>query len=59
MESVCRLPEVWPSAGAIDVQSLVVRYRRDLDPVLNGISFTVKGAAMQAGTTRALLPAGI
>ena len=30
--------------GEIDVQSLVVRYRRDLDPVLNGITFSVKGA---------------
>ena len=40
---MCRLPEVWPSDGAIAVQSLVVRYRSDLDPVLNGITFSVKG----------------
>ncbi len=39
-----RLPDVWPSDGAIDVQSLVVRYRPELDPVLNGLSFSVRGA---------------
>ena len=44
LESCRRLPEVWPSDGAIDVQSLVVRYRPELDPVLNSISFSVKGA---------------
>ena len=44
--AVCRLPAVWPSDGVIDVQSLVVRYRRDLEPVLNGISFSVKGARL-------------
>ena len=40
-----RLPEVWPSDGAIDVQSLVVRYRPELDPVLNGLSFSVRGTS--------------
>lgn len=34
------LPE-WPSRGTISVQDLVVRYRRDLPPVLHGISFQV------------------
>ncbi len=29
--------------GAIDVQQLEVRYRPDLDPVLKGISFSVRG----------------
>lgn len=29
--------------GAIDVQNLEVRYRADLDPVLKGISFSVRG----------------
>lgn len=29
--------------GAIEVQDLVVRYRADLDPVLKGISFSVRG----------------
>lgn len=29
--------------GAIEVQQLVVRYRADLDPVLKGISFAVRG----------------
>jgi hypothetical protein len=42
--NVYRLPAVWPSDGAVDVRSLVVRYRRDLDPVLNGITFSVRGA---------------
>jgi len=35
------LPD-WPPRGAISVQSLVVRYRPELDPVLKGISFQVK-----------------
>ena len=39
-----RLPAAWPTDGAIEVQSLVVRYRADLDPVLDGISFAIKGA---------------
>ena len=43
---VGRLPDVWPSDGAIDVQSLVVRYRPELDPVLNGLSFSVKGTCL-------------
>ncbi len=38
------LPNVWPSEGAINVQWLVVRYRPELDPVLNGLSFSVRGA---------------
>lgn len=29
--------------GAIEVQDLVVRYRPDLDPVLKGISFSIRG----------------
>ncbi|PRW61038.1 multidrug resistance-associated 1 isoform X8 [Chlorella sorokiniana] len=33
----------WPQQGAIEVQDLVVRYRADLDPVLKGISFGVRG----------------
>ncbi|PRW33949.1 ABC transporter isoform A [Chlorella sorokiniana] len=33
----------WPQQGAVDVQSLVVRYRPDLDPVLKGVSFSVRG----------------
>ena len=54
--NVCRLPEVWPSDGAIEVQSLVVRYRVDLDPVLNGISFSIKGAGQRQGIHTAPLP---
>jgi len=41
-----RLPAGWPTDGAIEVQSLEVRYRPDLEPVLNGISFAVKGMAI-------------
>lgn len=33
----------WPQQGAIDVQQLVVRYRPDLDPVLKGLTFSVRG----------------
>ncbi|GAB4815546.1 hypothetical protein N2152v2_002592 [Parachlorella kessleri] len=32
-----------PGSGAIEVQQLVVRYRPDLDPVLKGISFSIRG----------------
>eukprot|EP00889_Picochlorum_renovo_P004424 jgi/Picre1/31454/NNA_006806.t1 len=35
------LPE-WPTRGEIQVENLVVRYRPELDPVLHGISFSVK-----------------
>ncbi|PSC76242.1 multidrug resistance-associated 1 isoform X1 [Micractinium conductrix] len=33
----------WPHAGGIEVERLVVRYRPELDPVLKGISFSVRG----------------
>ena len=33
----------WPQHGAIQVQDLVVRYRPELEPVLKGISFSVRG----------------
>ena len=33
----------WPQQGAIEVQQLVVRYRPELEPVLKGISFSVRG----------------
>lgn len=32
----------WPARGAIEVEALVVRYRPELDPVLRGISFSVR-----------------
>jgi ATP-binding cassette, subfamily C (CFTR/MRP), member 1 len=37
-----RPPKAWPSAGEISVESLVVRYRPDLPPVLQGLSFSVE-----------------
>ena len=43
---------MWPSDGAIDVQALVVRYRHDLEPVLNSITFSVEGAG-RAGSMSA------
>ncbi|KAI3434886.1 hypothetical protein D9Q98_002940 [Chlorella vulgaris] len=33
----------WPQHGSIEVQQLVVRYRPELDPVLKGLTFTVRG----------------
>ena len=38
-----RPPPGWPHSGAIQVKDLWVRYRPDLDPVIKGISFEVKG----------------
>ena len=32
--------------ACIVAESLVVRYRPDLDPVLNGLSFSIKGASL-------------
>ncbi len=40
-----RPPPGWPSAGALSVSGLVVRYRPGLDPALRGISFDVPGGA--------------
>jgi ATP-binding cassette subfamily C (CFTR/MRP) protein 1 len=33
----------WPQHGSIEVQQLVVRYRPELDPVLKGLTFSVRG----------------
>ncbi|KAL4446696.1 hypothetical protein ABPG77_007940 [Micractinium sp. CCAP 211/92] len=33
----------WPQQGSIQVERLVVRYRPELDPVLKGITFSVRG----------------
>lgn len=38
-----RPPASWPQEGAITVQSLWVRYRPELDPVLRGVSFSIRG----------------
>lgn len=35
----------WPSAGAIDVQSLSVRYREGLPLSLRGLTFQIKGGS--------------
>ena len=43
--ATARPPPGWPSAGELVVAGLVVRYRRDLDPALRGISFTVPGGS--------------
>ena len=40
-----RPPPGWPSAGAVSVSGLVVRYRPDLDPALRGVSFDVPGGS--------------
>jgi len=38
-----RLPGSWPNKGAIVAESLIVRYRPELDPVLNSLSFSISG----------------
>lgn len=38
-----RPPSDWPSQGSIVAQNLTVKYRPELDPVLKGLSFTIKG----------------
>lgn len=37
-----RPPSGWPSEGVITAKNLVVRYREDLDPVLQGINFSTR-----------------
>lgn len=37
-----RPPLGWPQSGSITAVQLVVRYRPDLPPVIQGLSFTVK-----------------
>jgi len=44
LRAVGRLPAGWPVDASIVAESLVVRYRPDLDPVLNGLSFSIRGA---------------
>ena len=39
----CEPDKEWPVAGTVEFRDLKVRYRKGLDLVLNGISFTVKG----------------
>ncbi|KAH0643644.1 hypothetical protein KY289_034618 [Solanum tuberosum] len=36
-----RPPPGWPSAGSIQFENIVLRYRPELPPVLHGISFTI------------------
>lgn len=38
-----RPPPDWPSAGDVMFENVVMRYRRDLPPVLKGLSAHVKG----------------
>ncbi|KAG0174280.1 hypothetical protein DFQ28_000118 [Apophysomyces sp. BC1034] len=37
-----RPPAAWPTTASVEVKDLVVRYAPDLDPVLHGVSFSVK-----------------
>ncbi|XP_024518371.1 ABC transporter C family member 2 isoform X2 [Selaginella moellendorffii] len=37
-----RPPPGWPSAGAIEMKNVVMRYRPDLPPVLHGLSVSIK-----------------
>ena len=49
------LPQGWPATGGLEFRGVFMRYRPGLDPVLRGISFTVRGHAVQTlpkgGTT--------
>nr|GMD83307.1 ABC transporter C family member 2-like [Ipomoea batatas] len=36
-----RPPPAWPSAGSVQFENVVLRYRPELPPVLHGISFTI------------------
>jgi len=35
-------PSSWPDRGCVEVKDLVIKYREDLDPVLRGISCSIK-----------------
>ncbi|VFQ97027.1 unnamed protein product [Cuscuta campestris] len=37
-----RPPPAWPSAGSVNFESVVLRYRAELPPVLHGISFKIR-----------------
>ncbi|ORX49052.1 hypothetical protein DM01DRAFT_1394384 [Hesseltinella vesiculosa] len=43
-------PSAWPSKGAIEIENLQVRYAKDLDPVLKGISVSIR-AGEKVGIT--------
>lgn len=47
-EVLATLPEGWPSAGAISVSQLCMRYRPGLPLVLRGVSFEI-GAGEKVG----------
>ena len=32
----------WPNKGVIEFQDVHIKYRKNLDPVLNGLSFQIK-----------------
>ncbi|KAK9823545.1 hypothetical protein WJX72_003616 [[Myrmecia] bisecta] len=38
-----RPPPAWPSSGAVRVEHLQLRYRPDLDPALDDLTFDIKG----------------
>ncbi|KAJ2651062.1 hypothetical protein GGH99_007679 [Coemansia sp. RSA 1285] len=39
-----RMPEAWPKKGTVKFKNYSLRYGPDLDPVLNNISFEVRGS---------------
>ncbi|KAJ2609007.1 ATP-binding cassette glutathione S-conjugate transporter ycf1 [Coemansia sp. RSA 1804] len=39
-----RMPEAWPKEGTVEFKNYSLRYGPDLDPVLNNISFEVRGS---------------
>jgi len=41
-KSSIAVPAAWPAEGRLEVENLVAGYAPDLDPVLKGLSFTVK-----------------
>lgn len=38
---LCRPPDSWPDKGALEFRDVFMRYRKGLDPVLKGVSFTI------------------
>ena len=48
-------PDNWPNAGRIEMKNVVLRYRKNLDPVLNNLNLVVEagskvGVAGRTGT---------
>eukprot|EP00762_Andalucia_godoyi_P000617 ANDGO_05406.mRNA.1 ABC transporter C family member 2 len=43
LEADAKVPDSWPSTGSVAFDSVVMSYREDRDPVLQGVSFSVQG----------------